>query len=174
MAKFGGDPSQRKPQGDVCSVDLRRLEKVILGKQQLPAVVVALGEILVHIISQTLLDLFTPLTPTKKWRLCYLQKLLLFCYFLAPQPEIYMLTLVYFLRVKNLHLHCRAAVRQVTLIRKGGDVWMAADRPISSGISRTAARTCLEVAWVVTTAWPNLPKLAQSEHKGGFTIFDKT
>ena len=62
----------------------------------------------------------------------------------------------------------------VTLIRKGGDVWMAADRPISSGISRTATRTCLEVAWVVTTAWPNLPKLAQSEHKGGFTIFDKT
>ena len=156
MAKFGGDPSQRKRL--FCPSATPSSTRPSSGGHCTSAV----------------LDLFASFSPAEKRRLCYLQKLLLFCYFLAPQPEIYMLTLVYFLRVKNLHLHCRAAVRQVTLIRKGGDVWMAADRPISSGISRTAARTCLEVAWVVTTAWPNLPKLAQSEHKGGFTIFDKT
>ena len=45
-----------KPNGD--------LEKVILCKQQFPAVVVALRQVLVHIVPQTLLDLFASLTPT--------------------------------------------------------------------------------------------------------------
>ena len=39
------------------------LEEVVLCKQQFPTVVVALCQILVHIVPQALLDLFATLTP---------------------------------------------------------------------------------------------------------------
>ena len=51
------------------------LEKVILCKQQFPAVVVALRQVLVHIVPQTVLDLFASFSPAEKRRLCYLQEL---------------------------------------------------------------------------------------------------
>ena len=40
------------------------LEEMILCEQQLSAIVVALGQVLVHVVPQALLDLFAPLTPT--------------------------------------------------------------------------------------------------------------
>ena len=40
------------------------LEEVVLCQQELPAVVVALRQVLVHIVPQALLDLLTSLTPT--------------------------------------------------------------------------------------------------------------